>query len=577
MYRTIMLGDVDESIIGQEVELAGWVKTVRDHGGIVFIDLRDKSGVVQLTTHDDSLLTSLSRESVISIKGKVVSRSEDTINLNLKSGKVEVEISDITILSKSKNMLPFDVEDSLKTGEDIRLKYRYLDLRNDKMQEMLKLRADATFETRCAMREMGFTEVTTPILTVPSPEGARDYLVPSRIHKGKFYALPQAPQQFKQLLMCGGVDKYFQIAPCFRDEDPRADRLVGDFYQIDMEMSFATQEDVFRTIENLVDKLFSKFSKFPFNKGPFQCIPYKEAMIKYGSDKPDLRNPITMVGLEDVFANTTFGGFKGKTIEGFSINASEQPRSFFDKLQELMLSEGAEGLAWVRVLEDGSLKGPIVKFITEEECKGLIEKTGAKIGDDIFVIADANKKKCYKLAGLLRTEVGEKLNIIDKTRTEFCWIVDFPMFELSDEGKVEFCHNPFNKPKVTLEELSTMNPLDVSANQYDLVANGYEIASGAVRNTDKDVMIKLFEIVGYGEEEIQKRFGALYTAFQYGAPPHAGGALGFERLLMLMQGITNIRDVVAFPLNGKAQDSLMGGPIEAEEKQLRELHIKLRQ
>ena len=577
MYRSMMLGDVDESLIGQEIELAGWVKTIRDHGGILFIDIRDKSGVVQLTTHDDSLLSSLSRESVISIKGKVVLRDESTVNLSLKSGKVEVEISEMQILSKSKNMLPFDVEDSFKTGEEVRLKHRYLDLRNDKMQQMLKLRDDVAFETRCLMRSLGFTEVNTPILTVPSPEGARDYLVPSRVHKGKFYALPQAPQQFKQLLMCGGVDKYFQIAPCFRDEDPRADRLAGDFYQIDMEMSFATQEDVHAVIEQLIDRLFGKFSKFPFNKGPFQKIPFKEAMVKYGTDKPDLRNSIVMCGLEDVFANTTFGAFKNTTIEGFAVNAKDQPRSFFDKLQDLMLSEGAAGLAWVRVQEDGTLKGPIVKFITEKECQDLIAKTGAKIGDDIFVIADANPKKCYRLAGLLRTEVGEKLSLIDKSRIEFCWIVDFPMFELSDEGTIEFCHNPFNMPKGGMQTLTTTNPLDVVAYQYDLVANGYEVASGAVRNTDKDVMLKLFEIVGYGEEEIQNRFGALYTAFQYGAPPHAGGAPGFERLLMLMLGITNIRDVVAFPMNSKAQDLLMGGPIEASEKQLRELHIKLRQ
>ena len=577
MYRTMMLGQVDESLIGKEIELAGWVKTVRDHGGIVFIDLRDKSGIVQLKTNDDSLLSTLSRESVITVKGTVVSRSEDTINTTLKSGKVEVEISDMKVLSRSKSMLPLDVEDSMKTAEEVRLKYRYLDLRNDKMQEMLKLRDEVAFETRSLMRNLGFTEVTTPILTVPSPEGARDYLVPSRVHKGKFYALPQAPQQFKQLLMCGGVDKYFQIAPCFRDEDPRADRLTGDFYQIDMEMSFATQDEVHAVVEKLIDELFTKHSKFPFNKGPFQKIPYKESLIKYGTDKPDLRNSIVMVGLEDVFANTTFGAFKDRTVEGFSVNASEQPRSFFDKLQNLMLENGAEGLAWVRVLEDGTLKGPIVKFITEQECKDLIAKTNAKVGDDIFIISDGSSKKCYKLAGILRDEVGEKLGLIDKTRTEFCWIVDFPMFELSDEGKIEFCHNPFNMPNADLETLNTANPLDILAYQYDLVANGYEVASGAVRNTDKDIMLKVFEIVGYGEEEIKNRFGALYTAFQYGAPPHAGVAPGFERLLMLMLGITNIRDVVPFPMNSRAQDLLMGGPIEATEKQLRELHIKLRQ
>ena len=576
MYRSMMLGEVDESIVGKQIKLAGWVKTIRDHGGIVFIDLRDKTGIVQLKTNDDSLLTSLSRESVISVDGVVELRDEESVNPNLKSGKVEVEIKSMDVLSKSKNMLPFEIEDSMKVAEEIRLKHRYLDLRNDKMQEILKLRADVAFETRLLMRELGFTEVNTPILTVPSPEGARDYLVPSRVHKGKFYALPQAPQQFKQLLMCGGVDKYFQIAPCFRDEDPRADRLPGDFYQIDMEMSFATQEDVHENVEKLINHLFSKYSKFDFNKGKFTKIPFKEAMVKYGTDKPDLRNPIVMVGLEDVFENTTFGAFKEKTIEGFAICAKDQPRSFFDKLQDLMLREGAEGLAWVRVQEDGSLKGPIVKFISQQECDALKEKTGAKIGDDIFVIADASDKKCYKLAGLLRDEIGEKLELIDKSRIEFCWIVDFPMFELSDEGKIEFCHNPFNMPQGGMEKLLSDNPLDVLAYQYDLVANGYEIASGAVRNADKEVMLKLFEIVGYGEAEIKSRFGALYEAFQYGAPPHAGAAPGFERLLMLMLGITNIRDVVPFPMNNKAQDLLMGGPIDADEKQLRELHIKLR-
>lgn len=577
MFRTMMLGDVDEKLIGQKVELAGWVKTVRDHGGIVFIDLRDKSGIVQLTTHDDSLLTSLARESVISVVGKVVLRDEETVNKAIKSGRVEVEIEKMEVLSRSKHMLPFDVEESYKTNEELRLKYRYLDIRSEKMQNIIKLRDDVAFETRTFLRNLGFTEVNTPILTVPSPEGARDYLVPSRVHKGKFYALPQAPQQFKQLLMCGGVDKYFQIAPCFRDEDPRADRLAGDFYQIDLEMSFAEQEDVFVVVEKLIEDLFSKFSKFPFSHAPFRKIPYKEAMEKYGTDKPDLRNKIVMVGLMDVFKNTTFKAFKDRTVEGFSVNASGQPRSFFERLQNIMLDEGAEGLAWVRVQEDGSLKGPIVKFISDEECENLIKKTNAKVGDDIFVIADESAKKCYKLAARLRTEVGEGLNLVDKSKIEFCWIVDFPMFELSDENKLEFCHNPFNKPKATKEELDKLNALDILAYQYDLVANGYEIASGAVRNIDKDIMLKLFEMVGYGEEEIKTRFGALYTAFSYGAPPHAGVAPGFERLLMLMLGISNIRDVVPFPMNSKAQDVLMGGPIEASDRQLKELHIKLRQ
>ncbi len=577
MYRTYNLGEIDERKIGEVVELAGWVNSMRDHGGIVFIDLRDKYGLVQLKTHDDSLLSSLTRESVISVKGKVLPRDDENINPKMKSGKVEVEIERLDVLSKAKHILPFETSDSMKVSEELRLKHRYLDMRNPEMQEILKLRDDFAFETRLFFREHGFTEVHTPILTVPSPEGARDFLVPSRLYKGKFYALPQAPQQFKQLLMCGEVDKYYQIAPCFRDEDPRADRLAGDFYQIDFEMSFATQEDVHRIIEGLIERTFSKFSKYPFNKGPFQCIPYREAMIKYGTDKPDLRNPIIMSDLKEVFSNTSFVGFKGKAVEGFSIKIENQPRSFYDRLQSYLIEQGAEGLAWVRVQEDGSLKGPIVKFITPEECENLIKATNAKIGDDIFVIADKSPKKCYRLAGLLRTQLAENLGLIDTGRIEFCWIVDFPMFELDDEGKIQFCHNPFNQPKGGLKALTEQDPLDISAYQFDLVANGYECASGAVRNTDVDTMVKLFNIVGFDEKEVEKRFGALYTAFSYGAPPHAGAAPGFERLLMLMTGIKNVRDVRPFPLNSKCQDVLMNGPIEADEQQLRELHIKIRQ
>lgn len=577
MLRTKTCGDIDKTCLGEKVELTGWVEAIRDHGGIVFITLRDSHGMVQLKTHDDSLLASLTRESVIGVKGKIIMRDESTFDPKLISGEVELEINELKVYSYARHMLPFEVDNSMKVSEDVRLKYRYLDLRNKFMQEMIKTRADITFETRTILRDLGFTEVTTPILTVPSPEGARDYLVPSRVHKGKFYALPQAPQQFKQLLMCSGVDRYFQIAPCFRDEDPRADRLCGDFYQIDMEMSFATQDDVLKTTETLIEKLFSKFSKFEFTKAPFKRISYKDAMVKYGTDKPDLRNPIVMKDLAEVFKDTTFKGFKDKTIEGFAITPGEQSRSFYDKLQDLMLSNGAEGLAWVRVLEDGSLKGPIVKFITEKECNDLISATQAKVGDDIFVIADFSAKKCYKLAGMLRAEVGEKLGLIDKSKIEFCWITDFPMFELDDQGKITFCHNPFNKPACSFEELSSKNPLDIVALQYDLVANGYEVSSGAERNIDIKTMVKLFQIAGHDEEEIKKRFGALYSAFSMGVPPHAGIAPGLERLMMLMLGTTNIRDVVPFPLNGKAQDVLMNGPIEADEQQLRELHIKIRQ
>lgn len=577
MYRTITCKELDESFFGKEVQVAGWVSTIRDHGGIVFIELRDMYGLVQLTTHDDSLLTSLSRESVVSVTGKVVLRDKDTINPKIKSGKVEIQIEKLEVLSRAKHILPFEVDESLKTSEETRLKYRYLDLRNPEMQAKLKLRSDVLYEMRTIMRERGFEEIQTPILTVSSPEGARDYLVPSRVHKGKFYALPQAPQQFKQLLMCSGVDKYFQIAPCFRDEDARADRSPGEFYQLDMEMAFATQEDVFEVCEDVLFRIFDKFGKYEVKDKHFVKIPYKEALVKYGTDKPDLRNPIEMVDLSGVFKTSEFGAFCGKTVEGFSIDASSQPRSFFDKLTDEILSAGGKGLAWVRVMDDGSLKGPIVKFISERECEELKEKTGAKIGDDIFVIADESAKLCYKLAGLLRTRVAEGLDLIQKGQYKFCWIVDFPMYEIDEEsGELTFCHNPFSLPQGGLEALKTKDPLDVLAYQYDVVVNGVELSSGAVRNADVETMIKAFEIAGYGEEEVEKKFGALYTAFQYGAPPHAGIAPGVDRILMLLLDESSIREVVAFPMNSKAQDVLMGAPGDVTEQQLREVHIKLR-
>lgn len=578
MYRTITSAELDESYIGKTVTMAGWVRVVRDHGGIVFIEIRDKYGFVQLTTEDDSYLTSLSRESVISVTGEVKLRDEANFNPKLKTGKIEIKIEKLEVLSRAKNNLPFEVEESTKTNEDLRLKYRYLDLRNPEMQKKIKFRSDVIFEMRSIMRSMGFDEIQTPILTASSPEGARDYLVPSRVHKGKFYALPQAPQQFKQLLMCAGMDKYFQIAPCFRDEDARADRSPGEFYQLDMEMSFATQEDVFEVCEKLLYEIFSKYGKYKMEDKHFVRIPYKEAMIKYGTDKPDLRNSIEMVDLRPVFKNTTFGAFKDKTIEGFAVSCGDQPRSFYEKLQSKLIEMGAGGLAWVRVLEDGSLKGPIVKFITEQECKDLIAATNAKIGDDIFVIADADSKLCYKLAATLRTDVGERLGLIDKQKYKFCWIVDFPMYELDEEtGKVEFSHNPFSMPQGGLKSLLEKDPLDILAYQYDVVVNGVELSSGAVRNAEVETMLKAFEIAGYSAEDVEKKFGALYTAFQYGAPPHAGVAPGVDRIIMLLLDEPNIREVIAFPMNSKAQDLMMNAPSEVSEKQLREIHIKLRQ
>jgi len=577
MYRTITSAELDESYIGKKVKMAGWVRVVRDHGGIVFIEIRDKYGFVQLTTEDDSYLTSLSRESVISVTGEVKLRDEFNFNPKLRLGKIEVKIEELEVLSKSKTILPFEVEESTKTSEDLRLKYRYLDLRNPEMQKKIKFRSDVIFEMRSTMRSMGFDEIQTPILTASSPEGARDYLVPSRVHKGKFYALPQAPQQFKQLLMCAGMDKYFQIAPCFRDEDARADRSPGEFYQLDMEMSFATQEDVFEVCEKLLYEIFSKYGKYEMTDKHFIRIPYKEAMVKYGTDKPDLRNSIEMVDLKEVFKDTTFAAFKDRTVEGFAVSSGEQPRSFYEKLQDKMFEMGAEGLAWVRVQEDGSLKGPIVKFITEQECKDLITATKAKIGDDIFVIADAESKLCYKLAATLRTEVGEKLGLIDKAQYKFCWIVDFPMYEIDEEtGKIGFSHNPFSMPQGGLKALEEKDPLEILAYQYDIVVNGVELSSGAVRNAEVETMLKAFEIAGYSAEEVEKKFGALYTAFQYGAPPHAGVAPGVDRIIMLLLDEPNIREVIAFPMNSKAQDLMMNAPSEVTEKQLREIHIKLR-
>ena len=576
MYRTITSAELDESCIGKKVKLAGWVRVVRDHGGIVFIELRDKYGFVQLTTEDDSYLTSLTRESVISVSGTVKMRDEFNFNPKIRLGKIEVKIDDLKILSRAK-ILPFEVEESIKTNEEMRLKYRYLDLRNPVMQRKMKFRSDVIFEMRAIMRSMGFDEIQTPILTASSPEGARDYLVPSRVHKGKFYALPQAPQQFKQLLMCAGMDKYFQIAPCFRDEDARADRSPGEFYQLDMEMSFATQEDVFAVTEKLLYKIFSKYGKYEMKDKKFVRIPYKEAMVKYGSDKPDLRNPIEMTALKEVFRNTTFEAFKNKTIAGFAIHSGEQPRRFYDKLESKMIEMGAEGLAWIRVLADGTLKGPIVKFLTEQECKDLIRATRAKVGDDIFVVADQDEKLCYKLAGALRTEVGEKLGIINKQQYKFCWIVDFPMFEIDDEtGKIVFSHNPFSMPQGGLQALKTKHPLDILAYQYDIVVNGVELSSGAVRNADVETMLMAFKIAGYSAEVVEKKFGALFTAFQYGAPPHAGIAPGIDRILMLLLDEPNIREVIAFPMNSKAQDLMMNAPSEVSEKQLREIHIRLR-
>ena len=574
-FRTHSCGELNESNLGEDVILSGWVATIRDHGGITFIDLRDIYGVVQLVVKDSALIEGINRETVIRAKGKVIARTEENYNEKLKTGKIEIEVNSIDVLGKSPNVLPFEIDESTECNEDLRLRYRYLDLRNPKMVKKIQLRNNIIFDLRCKMHELGFNEIQTPILTASSPEGARDYLVPSRVHKGKFYALPQAPQQFKQLLMVSGFDRYFQIAPCFRDEDARADRCPGEFYQLDMEMSFATQEDVFAIMEEVLPWIFEKYTGAKIQT-PFARIPYREAMDKYGSDKPDLRNPILIHNVTKVFENTNFNAFKGQTVKAIGVEVKDKPRSFYDTLTSYMVEQGSKGLAWIKVEEGNELVGPIVKFLSEEEKANLIKETESKAGYSIFLIADKNEV-ATKLSGILRTELGKRLDLIEKDVYKFCWIVDFPMFEYNEEeGKIDFCHNPFTMPQGGLDALENKDPLDILAYQYDIVVNGIELSSGAVRNHDIDIMVKAFDIVGYKEDEVKKRFGGLYNAFQYGAPPHAGIAPGIDRMVMLLAKEDYIREIIAFPMNQKAQDVMMGAPCEVTEQQLREVHIKLR-
>ena len=573
-YRTRSCGDLRKEDIGTEVRLAGWVNTIRDHGGITFIDLRDHYGLVQLVMKDE-LAVKLSKETVISATGTVIARTQENVNPKLKTGEIEVEIKDIRILGECLVTPPFEIENSRSVNEEVRLKYRFLDLRNPECQHNLIVRSKVIQSIREEMLALGFNEIQTPILTVSSPEGARDYIVPSRLHPGKFYALPQAPQQFKQLLMVAGMDKYFQIAPCFRDEDARADRCPGEFYQLDMEMSFATQEDVFEIMETVLPKIFEKYGKSKADAGPFKRIPYKEAIETYGTDKPDLRNPLVLHDLTKVFENTTFNAFQNKTVKAICAHCEGQPRRFYDELTEFALENGAKGLAWIKVGEN-ELVGPLLKFMTEEEKANMVKACNAKPGDSIFIIA-AEYKPCHKILSLLRTEIANRLDLIEKGVYRFCWIVDFPMYELDDEtGKIDFCHNPFSMPQGGLDALNNKNPLDILAYQYDIIVNGVELSSGAVRNHDLNIMLKAFEIAGYSEEVIQTKFSALYNAFKYGAPPHAGIAPGVDRMFMLLLEEPTIREVVAFPMNKKAQDLMMNAPGEVTEQQLREVHIKIR-
>ena len=575
MYRNHNLGELNKSNIGQKVELAGWVQKIRNLGAMKFLDLRDEFGITQIVCKDENLVKQadeLVTETVIHVEGTVVER--ESKNPNLATGEIEVVAKKIEVLGKCKNVLPFEVnnENAQNVREDLRLEYRYLDLRNEGIHKNILLRSKILKSIRKYMDELDFTEIQTPILANSSPEGARDYLVPSRIHAGEFYALPQAPQQFKQLLMVSGFNKYYQIAPCFRDEDPRADRAPGEFYQFDFEMSFATQEDVFGVIETVIPEVFEEHTDWKVDQAPFIRIPYEEAMEKYGIDKPDLRNPLIIQDFTKAFEASEFQAFQGKTVKGIVVpNGAEQGRKFFDSMTDFAKEEaGAKGLAWAKVEEDGGLTGGISKFITEE----MKQTMNLQPKDAIFLLAD-EKRTVQKMAGLVRIELGKRLDLLEKDVYRFCFIVDFPMYELSDEGTIDFNHNPFSMPQGGMEALETKDPLDILAYQYDLVCNGYEMASGAVRNHDPEIMVKAFEIAGYQEEDIKQRFGALYNAFQYGTPPHAGAAPGIDRMVMLISHSDNIREVIAFPKNKKARDLLMRAPSRVTEEQLKDVHIQI--
>ena len=578
MYRTKTCGELNIKNVNETVELAGWIQKIRDLGAMIFIDLRDQFGITQIVINNEELqkqAKELTTESCIHILGKVVERSNK--NTKIPTGEIEVIANEIEILGKCKNVLPFEINTDQEVREDLRLEYRFLDLRNEKLHNNILLRSKILKTLRDRMDELGFAEIQTPILANSSPEGARDYLVPSRLNPGEFYALPQAPQQFKQLLMVSGFDKYFQIAPCFRDEDPRADRAPGEFYQLDFEMSFATQEDVFKVIEEVVPYTFKKFTTWKVDEGPFVKIPYREAMEKYGIDKPDLRNPLIIQDVTKCFENSDFKAFEGKTIKAIIVpDGANQGRKFFDKMTEYATSEevGAKGLAWTKYEQSGEITGGIAKFITEEIKNQLINEFGMNKNSSVFFIAD-EFKTAQKIAGLIRIELGKRLDLLEKDVYRFCYIVDFPMYELSDEGTIDFNHNPFSMPQGGMEALETKDPLDILAYQYDLVCNGYEMASGAVRNHNPEIMVKAFEIAGYQEEDVKNRFGALYNAFQYGTPPHAGAAPGVDRMVMLIEDSQNIREVIAFPKNKRARDLLMRAPSVVSEQQLKDVHIKL--
>ena len=577
IYRDVTLNQVSENDIGKTLRVAGWVENIRDHGGVSFIDLRDMYAVMQIVIRDGKLLEGIRKEQAVSIEGLIEKRDEETYNPKIPTGTIELEAKSVDILGEVYTQLPFEVMTSKEVREDVRLKYRYLDLRNQKVKDNIIFRSKVISFLREKMTEMGFLEIQTPILCASSPEGARDYIVPSRKYKGKFYALPQAPQQYKQLLMVSGFDKYFQVAPCFRDEDARADRSPGEFYQLDFEMSFATQEDVFKIGEEVLSATFEKFAPegSKVTKAPYPIISYKQAMLEFGSDKPDLRNPLRIIDVTEFFQRCTFKPFIGKTVRAIRVHA-EMSKGFHEKLLKFATGIGMGGLGYLEVSEDGSYKGPIDKFIPDDMKEEFRKLAGLEVGDTIFFMADKEERAAY-YAGMIRNELGEKLDLIEKDAYRFCYVNDFPMFERDPETKkIGFTHNPFSMPQGGLEALNTMNPLDILAYQYDIVCNGVELSSGAVRNHDMQIMEKAFEIAGYDKEVLKNKFGALYNAFQFGAPPHAGMAPGIDRMIMLLRNEDNIREVIAYPMNGNAQDLMCGAPNEVTEQQLREVHIKVR-
>ena len=577
-YRSIMISDITNDMTGKTIVVSGWVQNIRDHGGVLFLDLRDTSGVLQTVSNDDSMFKGLAKESVIRLEGTLRKRSVDTINEKIKSGEVELLVSKLDVLGESLHELPFDIRESKSVSEDIRLKYRYLDMRNDKVKDNILLRSEILHYLRNKMYDLGFTEVQTPILTASSPEGARDFVVPSRNFKGKFYALPQAPQIYKELLMVGGLDKYFQVAPCFRDEDARSDRTL-EFYQLDLEMSYIEEEEVLELGETLFYDVFKKYSKKNVSPKPFKRISYIDSMEMYGTDKPDLRNPLIIKDISDILKNTTFGPFKNSTIKAIVVDGiGDKSNSWFNEVVDYASSIGMPGIGYLTLTKEHTFKGPIDKFLTDTEREDLIKYLDMKENDVVFFIANKVLKVAQKFAGLIRIELGRKLDLIDKNKIELCIINDFPMFEYDDKTrKYEFCHNPFSLPHKEFIEYNKDNVDKVLAYQYDFVCNGNEMASGAIRNSNLDLLVKGFEVVGYTKEEVEKRFNSLFTAFKYGCPPHGGMALGIDRILMIIKDETNLREVQAFPASTSGQDLMMGSPSNLEPKQLEELCIKIKE